>query len=433
MELKIHYPVTTEDAASLFAEARDAREADGSVRVGIVESPYRPARTPGAGAFLFSCERMNRIDEVSKSDLLAVVEGGVRYSEFARSVNDAGLYFPHVPRADVTIAEMIMGGMIFPTEGAFGGFRESILSVEIVTPDGETVRFGSRSIKDVGGYEIIGFLLGQGGRCGMITRITLRLLAEPCCRAYIAGRGDRRSLKTLAHTLRKEFRPASVEIFEGEAADIVLGAWAEKPPSGGSKLSHLFDGQGDSLLVGELQGLEPAVEDQLHRLVDSSESEHAAFVLASEELLDVSRRYPLAAVVKREGAVARVCYDGPSGPEIPGGSFIYRSLYPERLEVQVPVERVSGKPVDAICSDPGLMRFVSGITGTGRREQVSIVEYIEEKMERTRIPAGDQLEIVEAAGDRNRDRDEQLEQARIFEELNSKVLRAFDPEGIMLP
>lgn len=433
MEPKIHYPVTAEEVSGLFLEAKKAREVDDGVRAGIVESPYRPSRAPGAGTILLSCERMNRIEEVSSTDLIAVVEGGVRYSEFARSVSDAGLYFPHVPKADVTIAEMIMDGMVFPTEGGFGGLRESILSVEIVTPDAETVSFGSRAIKDVCGYEIIGFLLGQGGRCGMITRVTLRLLAEPCCRAYIAGRGGRRALKTLAHNLRKEFRPASIEIFEGEAADIVLGAWADTLPSGGSKLSHLFDGQGDSLLVGELQGLEPAVEDQLHRLVDSSESEHAAFILASAGLLDVSRRYPLAAAVKREGAVIQVCYDGSSGPEIPGGSFVYRSLYPERLEVHVPVEGVSSKPIDTIRSDPGIASFVSSVIGTGRREQVSIVEYLGERIERTRIPTGDLLEIVEAAGAGNKEREEQIEQARIFEELNSKVLRAFDPEGIMLP
>ena len=418
MEPKIHYPATAEEAAGLFLEAKKAREADDSVRAGIVESPYRPARAQVAGAFLFSCERMNRIEEVSNSDMLAVVDGGVRYAEFERAVRDAGLYFPHVPKTDVTIAEMIMDGMIFPTEGGFGGLRESILSVELVTPDAETVRFGSRAIKDVGGYEIIGFLLGQGGRCGMITSVTLRLLAEPSCRAYIAGRGGGRALKTLAHNLRKEFRPASIEIFEGETADIVLGAWAETLPSGGSKLSHLFDGQGDSLLVGELQGLESAVEDQLHRLVDSNESEHAAFILASEELFDISRRYPLAAAAKREGAAAQVCYDGPSGPEIPAGSLLYRSLYPERLEIHAPIERVSGKPIDTIRSDPGIARFILSVIGTGRREQINIVEYKEDKVERTRITAADLLEIVEAAGAGNREREEQIEQARAFEELN---------------
>jgi hypothetical protein len=433
MEQKIYYPAETEDAAILFREARNARRAGESARIGIVESPYRPASAPAAGTILLSCDRMNRIAEMSNADLLAVVDGGVRYGEFARAVADAGLYFPHVPGADVTVAEMIMDGMIFPTEGGFGGLRESILSVELVTPDADRVRFGSRAIKDVGGYEIICFLMGQGGRCGMITRVSLRLLAQPCCRAYIAGRGGGRALKTLSHNLRKEFRPASIEIFEGEAADIVLGAWADTLPSGGSKLSHLFDGLGDSLLVGELQGLEPAVEDQLHRLVDSSESEHAAFILASEELLDVSRRYPLAAAVKRGEAVVQVCYDGPSGPEIPEGSLLYRSLYPERLEVYVPVDRVSEEPVDAIRSDPELMRFVSSVTGTGRREQISIIEYTEDKMERTRITAGDLLDLAEAGVAGNSERKEQLEQARAFEELNSKVLRAFDPDCVMLP
>ena len=433
MEPKIHYPVTAEDAAILFREAKKARVAGESARIGIVESPYRPARTPDAGTILLSCERMNRIVEVSNADLLAVVDGGVMYSEFALAVSETGLYFPHVPKADVTISEMIMDGMIFPTEGGFGGLRESILSVELVTPDAEAVRFGSKAIKDVGGYEVIGFLMGQGGRCGMITGVTFRLLAQPCCRAYIAGRGGRRALKTLAHNLRKEFRPAAIEIFESEAADIVLGAWADTLSPGSSKLSHLFDGQGDALLVGELQGLEPAVEDQLHRLVDSSESEHAAFVLASEELFDISRRYPLAAALKKDGAIARVCYDDPAGPESPAGSLLYRSLYPERLEACVPIERISEEPIDTIRSDPGIARFVSGIIGTGRREQISIIEYKEDTIESTRIPAGDLLDLAEVDVAGNSERAEQMEQARAFEELNSKVLRAFDPDCVMLP
>ncbi len=99
----------------------------------------------------------------------------------------------------------------------------------------------------------------------------------------------------------------------------------------------------------------------------------------------------------------------------------------------MPVERVSGKPIDTIRSDPGIARFISSVIGTGRREQISIIEYIEDKVERTRITAADLLEIVEAAGAGNREREEQIEQARAFEELNSRVLRAFDSEGIMLP
>ncbi len=433
MEPEIHYPATTEDAAILFRGVKDARKEDESVRVGVVESPYSPARVANRETLLISCQRMNRIVEVSKADLLAVAEGGAKYADIAGAVREAGLYFPHAPRADATMAEMIMDGMIFPTEGAFGGLRESILSVELLTPSAEIVRFGSRAIKDVGGYEIIGFLMGQGGRCGMITNVTLRLLAVPCCRAYIAGRGGGRALKTLAHNLRKEFRPVSIEIFEGEAADLVLGGWAETYPSGSSKLGHLFDAEGGALLVGELQGLEPAVEDQLQKLIDSSESEHAAFVLVDEVHLDLSRRHLLEEAVKRGGAVVEVCYDGPSGPELPAESIARRSLYPERLNVLVPVDGSVADPLDAIRSFPEVAQFVSGITGVGCREQVYIIEHMEKGMERTKIPEGDLLDLAEEYSDGKGERIEQLEQARLFEELNSKVLKAFDPDGIMLP
>jgi FAD/FMN-containing dehydrogenase len=433
MTSNIYHPTGPEEVQNIFREARKAREGDRGVRVGIVESPYRPSRTAGDSSFLLSCVRMNKIAEVSSGDMLAVVEGGVTYGEFARAVHDAGLYFPHVPRTDVAMAEMVMDGTLFSTEGSFGSLRESILAVELVTPEAETVRFGSRAIKDVGGYEIAAFLLGQGGRCGMITSVTFRLLARPCCRAFVAGRGDGRSLKTLSHNLRKEFRPASIEIFEGEAAGIVLQAFSEAPSEAGAGLSHLMEGSGDALLVGELQGLEPAVEDQLQLLVDSNESEHAAFILADEELFGIARRYPLAAAARGEGTVVQVCYDGPSGPEIPAGSLLYRSLYPERIEVYVPTAHAADIPLETIRSDPGIRRFVAGAVGTGRREQVYVIMKGEGGAERVRISAGDLLDLAEADGPVDGERAEQLRQARMFEELNSKVLRAFDPDRMMLP
>ena len=432
MKPEIHYPVTYEDSAILFREADKARKSGEDVRIGIVESPYRPARMAGAETLLISYQRMNRIVEISNTDLLAVVEGGVTYSDLSAAVRDAGLYFPHVAGEDVTIAEMIMDGTIFPTEGAFGGLRESILSVELLVPGAGKVRFGSRAIKDVGGYEIISFMMGQGGRCGMITSVTLRLLSEPCCRAYIAGRGDGRALKTLSHNLRKEFRPASIEMLEGRTADMVLRAWADTVPSAGSKLAHLLEAEGNTLLIGELQGLEPAVEDQLHRLVDSSEPEHAAFILADEELLDIARRHPVQAGVRDSKCVSRVCFDGPYSGELPDGSLVLRSLDPERIDVLVPVAPGWADPIDGICSDPEVERFVQSIIGTGRREHVSMIEYRDGVLEGTRICARDLLRLAEGEAASDDGRSAQLEQARALEELNSKILLAFDPDGIML-
>jgi FAD/FMN-containing dehydrogenase len=101
----------------------------------------------------------------------------------------------------------------------YGGLREYILSVELVTGAGEIVHFGSRSVKDVAGYEVIGMLLGGGGRYGMITEVTLRL---------IPGQGNRDSrsvdpvgmdrseegpLKKIAVNIQKVFDPAGILIW----------------------------------------------------------------------------------------------------------------------------------------------------------------------------------------------------------------------------
>lgn len=174
-------PTGAEEAGAILCEATVLARKGLQVRVGLIESPYLQCGPPDSealralvsglppelasegGTILLGHDRMSDIIEVSKTDLLAVVQGGVRYEELAAAAGNAGLHFPHRPETDVTIAEMVMDGAIFPTEGGFGTLREYILSLELVTPSGEIVRFGSRAIKDVGGYELIGFLLGRGG------------------------------------------------------------------------------------------------------------------------------------------------------------------------------------------------------------------------------------------------------------------------------
>lgn len=197
-------PGAAEEAAELFAECSRLKARGADIRVGIVESPFRPGRevesredasninkikeitshTEGLEAgsgitVLVTSKRMADITEISKEDRLAVVQGGTLFGDFKRRVNEEGLVFPYepwIPRDDLTIAELIMDHEISDMEGTFGGLRESILSLQMATPGGELIHTGSRAIKDVGGYELAAFILGMGGRCGMVTSATLRLL-----------------------------------------------------------------------------------------------------------------------------------------------------------------------------------------------------------------------------------------------------------------
>jgi len=168
---------------------------------------------------------MDRIEEISDSDMLAVAGGGVTLGRLQRAAREKGLYFPfepESPRGDPALAELIQDGAISRYEGRYGRLRESILSIEGVTGAGETFHTGSRSVKDVTGYELAGLLTGSGGRLAIITSATLRLLRLPGTMASFAVRGEPSGLRSLSGDLVRRLTPASMELYMESAAEALL-------------------------------------------------------------------------------------------------------------------------------------------------------------------------------------------------------------------
>jgi FAD/FMN-containing dehydrogenase len=276
-------PKNAEEAAAVFRAASAAAEAGGKIRAWIAESPFKTAvgnlravpssieeivrtagssgdgiaRSEGTGEtlVLLTSSAMNEIYEISKKDFLAVAGGGVAFGAFVEAVRSAGLYFPHEPdaaRRDATIAEIIMAGASFRTDGRYGRLREYLLSLELVTPGGDIIRTGSRSVKDVTGYDIAGFLMGQGGLCGLIARATIRLLPPPGTRLVFMCEGERGALEALAAEIRRRLSPAFVEML-GAAGR--AEAAAGSPAGGNSNAAERLVGEIQSAVRGREEAL----------------------------------------------------------------------------------------------------------------------------------------------------------------------------------
>ena len=126
----IFVPETAEAVTRFFHECARLQSEGLTLRVGILDSPYRPglrfgipndirkidatlnktvsllydiknltkaltapSGPPSCNVFI-SHDKMTKVHEISPSDLLAVVDGGVRLGDFITAVKDAGLYFP---------------------------------------------------------------------------------------------------------------------------------------------------------------------------------------------------------------------------------------------------------------------------------------------------------------------------------------------------
>jgi len=173
---------------------------------------------PIAGGVVLVLTRLNRILEISREDLVAVVEPGVILSRLKQAVEAQGLYYPPDPAsADFCT----IGGNVAECAGGavavqYGVTRDYVLGLEVVLPTGELITAGTRTMKGVVGYDLTRLFLGSEGTLGVITRITLRLVAKPPARQTLAA--GFATLKAAAEAvsliLRSGLAPTALEFMD---------------------------------------------------------------------------------------------------------------------------------------------------------------------------------------------------------------------------
>jgi glycolate oxidase len=134
----------------------------------------------GSGVALV-LSRMNKIKEINREDLLAVVEPGVVTGHFHQEVEKLGLFYPPDP---ASLKTCTMGGNIAENAGGprafkYGVTKDYVLGLEVVTPEGEIMHTGGRTVKNVTGYDLTRLITGSEGTLGIVTEITVRLVPKP--------------------------------------------------------------------------------------------------------------------------------------------------------------------------------------------------------------------------------------------------------------
>lgn len=133
------------------------------------------------GALTVAFTRMNRILEVDRSNLLAVVQPGVINADLKAAVAREGLFYPPDPASYEFCS---IGGNIGTNAGGlccvkYGVTRDAVLDLEVVLADGRVIRTGSRNVKDVAGYGLTALFVGSQGTLGLVTEAVLRLRPAP--------------------------------------------------------------------------------------------------------------------------------------------------------------------------------------------------------------------------------------------------------------
>ena len=190
---------------------------------------------PMHGGIVLALERMNRILEIDRENMVAVVEPGVVTSEIGKAVQEFGLFYAGYP---MSFESCFIGGNLAENAGGgraikYGVTGHYVLGLEAVLPTGEILEMGGKRVKDVTGYDLIHLLVGSEGTLGIFTKIILRLLPRPAATAVLlipfgsASDAVEAFPRVVAGT---GILPTSIEFMDRLSVETVYRFLGEKPP-----------------------------------------------------------------------------------------------------------------------------------------------------------------------------------------------------------
>ena len=145
-------------------------------------SGFTGGALPVNGGIILAMERyFNRILEIDEKNLVARVQPGVVNKAFQEAVEKKGLFYPPDPASQ---EYSTLGGNVSENAGGmraakYGITKDYVMALRAVLPNGDVIRAGKKTIKDVAGFNVAGILIASEGNLAVITEITLKLIAKP--------------------------------------------------------------------------------------------------------------------------------------------------------------------------------------------------------------------------------------------------------------
>ena len=242
-------------------------------------SGFTGGALPTNGGITLGLEKyMNKILEIDMENMVAVVQPGVINMDLQKAAEAVGLFYPPDPASE---EYSTLGGNVSENAGGmraakYGITKDYVMALRAVRANGDIIRAGKRTIKDVAGYNTAGILIASEGTLAVISEITLKLIPKP---KYTKGyMGIFLSVDDAMNAVFKSLaagaNPVAMEFMDA----LVVQALKEK-------LGIDLPSNAGALLIGDVDGNVPEeVAFQLETLEASfKENNVQEFIVADDE------------------------------------------------------------------------------------------------------------------------------------------------------
>jgi glycolate oxidase len=133
------------------------------------------------GGIMLDLSQMNRILSIDIANNIVEVEPGVICDDLNEELKSYGYFFPPDPGSSCVCT---LGGMVATNAGGvqafkYGVTKNYVMYLEVVQPNGEILKLGTKVLKSVSSYNIKDLMVGSEGTLGVITKIGLRIRPLP--------------------------------------------------------------------------------------------------------------------------------------------------------------------------------------------------------------------------------------------------------------
>lgn len=228
--------------------------------------------TPVQRGLVLCTMKMNQILGYDEKNMNVRVQPGVLLDTLSKDALNHGMFYPPDPGEKFAT----LGGNVSTNAGGmravkYGTTRDYVQAMTVVLPSGEIIHVGAPVSKTSSGYSLLHLIIGSEGTLGIITELTLKLIAPPKCHVTLIvpfaeladGIGAVPSIK------HSGLNPQTLEFFEKEILE------SSEQYMGKSIFPKQVDGQdvGAYLLVtldsNDREQLDKQVEEAAEMLLEA--------------------------------------------------------------------------------------------------------------------------------------------------------------------
>jgi glycolate oxidase len=222
---------------------------------------------PNIDCVLLSLERLDKIEEVDKSNLMITAQAGVSYAEFTEAAEKAGMFFPPKP-GDVgaDVGGVVACNAAGARASRYGVTRNFVKGIEVVLPTGEIVKLGGKLLKNAMGLDLLHLMIGSEGALGIITKATLRLVKKPTYSATVLASFNSRmeAIKAAPYLTEKMIIPLAGEYLDHDLCELTANYLGVNWPAqkGEAHLFFISIGENEDDVFAEAEVIANICEEQ---------------------------------------------------------------------------------------------------------------------------------------------------------------------------